>query len=112
MRHPSIISITGIIEAPAKPREFYLAQLTVWQTDNGSLKKKFAGRFIDYNDENKITAASINYALQVIFFFITSGDLFAITKIVDSLTHWQEDLIHTIEKRTLCNHHRNLAKNL
>ena len=69
--------------------------------DNGSLKKKFAGRFIDYNDENKITAASINYALQVIFFFITSGDLFAITKIVDSLTHWQEDLIHTIEKRTL-----------
>ena len=54
---PSIISITGIIEAPAKPREFYLAQLDGMAADNGSLKKKFAGRFIDYNDENKITGS-------------------------------------------------------
>lgn len=110
---PSIISITGIIEAPAKPREFYLAQLDGMAADNGSLKKKFAGRFIDYNDENKITAASINYALQAIFFFITSGEPFCNNKDCRLFNaHWQEDLIHTIEKRTLCNHHRNLAKNL
>ena len=110
---PSIISITGMIEAPAKPREFYLAQLDGMAADNGSLKKKFAGRFIDYNDENKITAASINYALQVIFFFITSGEPFCNHKDCRLFNaHWQEDLIHTIEKRTLCNHHRNLAKNL
>ena len=111
---PSIISITGIIEAPAKPREFYLAQLDgMAAADNGSLKKKFAGRFIDYNDENKITAASINYALQVIFFFITSGEPFCNHKDCRLFNaHWQEDLIHTIEKRTLCNHHRNLAKNV
>ena len=110
---PSIISITGIIEAPAKPREFYLAQLDGMAADNGSLKKKFAGRFIDYNDENKITTASINYALQVIFFFITSGEPFCNHKDCRLFNaHWQEDLIHTIEKRTLCNHHRNLAKNL
>lgn len=110
---PSIISITGIIEAPAKPREFYLAQLDCMAADNVSLKKKFAGRFIDYNDENKITAASINYALQAIFFFITSGEPFCNHKDCRLFNaHWQEDLIHTIEKRTLCNHHRNLAKNL
>ena len=110
---PSIISITGIIEAPAKPREFYLAQLDGMAADNGSLKKKFAGRFIDYDDEDKITAASINYALQAIFFFITSGEPFCNNKDCRLFNaHWQEDLIHTIEKRTLCNHHRNLAKNL
>ncbi len=110
---PSIISTTGIIEAPAKPREFYLAQLDRMAADNGSLRKKFAGRFIDYNDENKITAASINYALRVIFFFITSGEPFCSNKDCRLFNaHWQEDVIHTIEKRTLCNHHRNLAKNL
>jgi hypothetical protein len=110
---PSIISTTGIIEAPAKPREFYLAQLDGMAADNGSLRKKFAGRFIDYNDENKITAASINYALQAIFFFITSGEPFCNHKDCRLFNaHWQEDLIHTIEKRTLCNHHRNLAKKL
>src|SRR3712207_4548596 len=100
---PSIISTTGIVEALAKPREFYLAQLGSIAADNGSLKKRFAGRFIDYDDEKKITAASINYALQAIFFFITSGEPFCSNKDCMLLNaHWQEDLIHTIEKRTLC----------
>jgi hypothetical protein len=110
---PSIISTTGIVEALAKPREFYLAQLGNIAADNGSLKKRFAGRFIDYDDEKKITAASINYALQAIFFFITNGEPFCSNKDCMLLNaHWQEDLIHTIEKRTLCSHHRNLANKL
>jgi hypothetical protein len=111
---PSIISITGIIEAPAKPREFYLAQLLGGMAeDNDTLKKKFAGRFIDYHDEDKITAASINYALQAIFFFITGGEPFCNNKDCRLFNaHWQEDLIYTIEKRTLCSHHRNLANKL
>ena len=107
---PSIVSTTGIVEALAKPREFYLAQLGVRAEDNGSLKKKFAGRFIDYDDEDKITAASINYALQAIFFFITSGEPFCNNKDCRLFNaHWQEDLIHMIEKRTLCSHHMNMA---
>jgi hypothetical protein len=111
---PSIVSTTGVVEALAKPREFYLAQLLGGMAaDNGSLKKKFARRFIDYDDEDKITAASINYALQAIFFFITSGEPFCNNKDCRLLNaHWQEDLIHTIEKRTLCRHHRNLANKL
>jgi hypothetical protein len=111
---PSIVSTTGIVEALAKPQEFYLAQLLGGiAEDNEMLKKKFAGRFIDYNEEDKITAASINYALQAIFFFITSGEPFCNNKDCRLLNaHWQEDLIHTIEKRTLCSHHRNLANRL
>jgi hypothetical protein len=111
---PSIVSTTGIVEALAKPREFYLAQLLGGMAaDNGSLKKKFAGRFVDYNDEDKVTAASINYALQAIFFFITGGEPFCNNKDCRLLNaHWQEDLIHTIEKRTLCSHHRNMANKL
>jgi hypothetical protein len=108
---PSIVSTTGIVEALAKPREFYLAQLLGGMAeDNGTLKKKFAGKLIDYHDEDKITAASINYALQAIFFFITAGEPFCNNKDCRLFnSHWQEDLIHTIEKRTLCSHHRNLA---
>jgi hypothetical protein len=111
---PSIVSTTGIVEALAKPREFYLAQLLGGMAeDNDTLKKKFAGRFIDYHDEDKITAASINYALQAIFFFITGGEPFCNNKDCRLFNaHWQEDLIYTIEKRTLCSHHRNLANKL
>ena len=109
---PSIVSTTGIVEAPAKPREFYLAHLGGMAADNGSLKKKFAGRFIDYDDEDKITAASINYALQSIFFFITSGEPFCNNKDCRLFNaHWQEELIYITEKRTLCSHHRNLVNN-
>jgi hypothetical protein len=110
---PSIISTTGIVEALAKPQEFYLAQIGGITEDIVNLKKKFAGRFIDYDDEDKITAASINYALQSIFFFITSGEPFCNNKDCRLFnSHWQEELMHTIEKRTLCSHHRNLANKL
>ncbi|MDQ3837593.1 MAG: hypothetical protein M3270_11785 [Thermoproteota archaeon] len=107
---PSIISTTGIVEALAKPREFYLAQIGSVRTDNVNLKKKFAGRFIDYDDRRMITAASINYALQAIFFFITDGEPFCNDKDCRLYNaHWQEELIHIIEKRTLCSNHKNLV---
>jgi len=111
---PSIVSTTGIVEALAKPREFYLAQLFGGMAeDNDMLKKKFAGRFIDYDDGDRITAASINYALQAIFFFITSGEPFCNNKDCRLFNaHWQEDLIRIIKKGTLCSHHRKLANNL
>jgi hypothetical protein len=107
---PSIISTTGIVEALAKPREYYLSQLGSITEDTANFKKKFAGRFIDYDDEEKITAASINYVLQAIFFFIAEGEPFCNDRDCRLFNaHWQEDLIHTIEKRTLCIYHRNMA---
>jgi hypothetical protein len=109
---PSIISTTGIVEALAKPREYYLylSQLGSMVEDITNLKKMFAGRFIDYDDEEKITAASVNYVLQAIFFFITEGEPFCTDKDCRLFNaHWQEDLIHTIEKRTLCAYHRNMV---
>jgi hypothetical protein len=108
---PSIVSTTGIVEALAKPREFYLSQLGgMLAADVGGLKKKFAGRFIDYDDNDRITAAAVNYALQAIFFFITGGEPFCNNKDCRLYNaHWQEDLIHTIKKGILCNHHRHLA---
>jgi hypothetical protein len=111
---PSIVSTTGIVEALAKPREFYLAHMPGgMEQDDEMLKKKFAGRFIDYDEGDKITAASINYALQAIFFFITSGEPFCNNKDCRLFNaHWQEDLIHTIEKKILCSYHRNLANKL
>jgi len=107
---PSIVSTTGVVEALAKPREFYLAQLGGIREDSADLKKKFAGRFIDHDDKEKITEASINYALQAIFFFITDGEPFCVDKGCRLFNaHWQEELIHMVCKRKLCAHHRNLV---
>jgi hypothetical protein len=105
---PSIISTSGIVEAPAKPREFYLAQIG-GQLDTASLKKKFAGRFIDYGDD-RMTVACALYALQALFFFVTEGEPFCDNgNCVLYNPHWQEELIHMIEKGGLCSRHRQAA---
>jgi hypothetical protein len=105
---PSIVSIPGIVEAPAKPRVFYLAQLGR-QLDVASLKKRFAGRFIDYGDDRMSATCSL-YALQALFFFVTDGEPFCDDKNCMLFNpHWQEELILMIENGKLCSRHRQVA---
>jgi hypothetical protein len=105
---PSIVSTTGIVEAPAKPREFYLAQFG-GMADAASLKKKFAGKFVDYGDPRMDKAAAA-YALQALFFFISDGEPFCDDKsCLLYNAHWQEELVGMIEKWRLCTRHRQSA---
>ncbi len=104
---PSIISTTGIVEAPAKPKEFYLSLFT---QDVNSIKKKLASRFIDYGD-NRMTKVAAGYVLQILFFFITNGNPFCENDCCLLYNaHWQEDLIRTrVKNPALCPKHRALA---
>jgi hypothetical protein len=104
---PSIISTTGIVEAPAKPKEFYFSLLT---QDTESIKKKLADRFIDYGDR-RMTKVAAGYVLQNLFFFITNGDPFCENNsCLLYNAHWQEDLIRTqVQNPALCPKHRLLA---
>lgn len=69
---PSLISTTGIIEAPAKPREFYIKMKMGF--DREALKKEFSGRFLDYDDP-RLTEVLKGYILQALFFYLY-GDPF------------------------------------
>ena len=76
---PSVISTTGVVEAPAKPRDFYLLKQqysTVGMSYASlvDLKQQFQGRFIDYDDP-KLTEVMKGYAMQAIFYHLT-GDAF------------------------------------
>ncbi|MCD5390418.1 hypothetical protein LR007_00915 [candidate division NPL-UPA2 bacterium] len=94
---PSLISTTGIVEAPAKPREFYLLkqQYGLSGGDNltiQKLKEKFKGRFIDYEDE-RLTEIMKGYVLQAIF-FQALGEPFCDHKGCRLYNaHWQEEVI-------------------
>jgi hypothetical protein len=107
---PSIVSTAGIVEGPAKPREFYLAQFRGELVVDAGLKKRFSGSFIDYDDYDSMTAAAAVYALQTLFFFVNDGEPFCENKSCKLYNaHWQEELIHLIKKGALCTRHRQMA---
>jgi len=87
---PSIISTTGIVEAPAKPREFYLKkQMGI---DITTLKEEFAGRFVDY-DDSRMSEVMKGYLLQAIFYHITGNPFCGDKDCRLYNAHWQEEVI-------------------
>lgn len=114
---PSIISTSGIVEGPAKPKEYYLykqryTHLGIWETQEAKLKRKFKARFIDYGDK-RINEVLKGYIAQSLFFYIT-GEPFCKKKSCRLYNaHWQEDLIYTqITTRRFCKQHQNLLQKL
>ncbi|MEE9365582.1 MAG: DUF6775 family putative metallopeptidase, partial [Dehalococcoidales bacterium] len=91
---PSVISTTGIIEAPAKPREYYLLKQQYERLGKApdELKERYRGRFIDYGDE-RLTEVAKGYAMQAVFYSLV-GEPFCEDKGCRLYNaHWQEDLI-------------------
>jgi len=88
--YPSLISTTGVVEAPARPREFYLKRQL--GTDPIHLKEEFRGRFIDYDDP-RLTSVMKGYVAQALFYHMT-GEPFCQDKTCRLYNaHWQEELI-------------------
>ena len=104
---PSLISTTGIVEAPAKPREFYLKRRM--GADPFSLQEEFKGRFIDYDDP-RLTEVMKGYCMQALFFHMT-GDPFCADKGCRLYNaHWQEEVIQAQLKSEyeFCSSHEEL----
>jgi hypothetical protein len=105
---PSIISSAGIVEAPAKPKEYYI--LSRGFADPQILRKQFAGRFIEYGDK-RINAALLVYLYQSLFFFLTEGDPFCDRQ--DCIlynSHWQEELIRILANPGFCSRHATMLE--
>lgn len=96
---PSIISTTGLIEAPARPKGWYVKRMEQAacdiRTDNecelSSEERLAMNKYIEYGD-TRINFIVTGYVLQILFFFITEGDPFC-TDISCRLynAHWQEE---------------------
>lgn len=114
---PSVISIPGIVEGPAKPKEFYLykqkySQLGVWEIEEPKIKEKFKGRFIDYED-SRIREVVKGYIAQGLLFYIT-GEPFCEKRSCRLFNaHWQEDLIYSqIKCGKFCARHKKILRHI
>ena len=112
--NPAIISTTGIIEAPAKPREYYFEAMALKAQGLGieSAKEKHKEQFLDYNDK-RLTNIVEGYLLQVIFYNITGESFCEDIQCKLNNAHWQKDLLFSqIEINNLCKKHSEILKNL
>ena len=102
---PCMMSTAGLIEAPAKPREFYLARGL--GASQATAKETVEGRCLAHGDA-RLHEAMKGYLLQALFYHAT-GDPYCDSRDCRLFNaHWQEDLIHaqTRPDAGLCPRHR------
>ena len=111
--NPAIISTTGMIEAPARPKEYYfeVMKCKMQGLSIQNVKKNYRQKFLEYHDQ-RLSKIAEGYLLQAIFYYMT-GDAFC-----DSLdcrlnnAHWQKDLLYSqLKIGKLCNKHQALLDN-
>ena len=112
--NPAIISTTGIIEAPAKPRGYYLELISnvVQGVNVETMKKKYQGTYLEYNDK-RFSTISEGYLLQAIFYYLT-GEAFCDSRECRlNNAHWQSDLLYSqLEVGRLCEKHQKALEQL
>lgn len=108
---PSLISSSGIVEAPAKPRDYYIkkqsylfAKLPIAEVEN-----EFKEKFISYNDK-RLTEVVKGYVLQAIFFNLTFNPFCTEKNCRLFNAHWQEDMINAQLNGKLCKRHKGILK--
>ncbi len=110
---PSLVSTAGVVEAPAKPKEYYAVKARVAMALGSvpfeAVKEPFRGQFIDY-DDRRLTHVLEGYVLQCLFYHI-AGEAFcedATCRLFNA--HWQAEVLRAqIESGSLCRRHASLA---
>ena len=111
--NPAIISTTGMIEAPAKPKQYYLDLMTNFSQEKiENIKKKYRGEFLEYHD-SRISEITEGYLLQAIIYYET-GEVFCERKDCRLFNaHWQKDLFFSqLENKKFCEKHQKILNEL
>lgn len=88
---PSIVSISGLVEAPARSRSYYLSRYM--GHPNEAIDEKFRNEFLTH-DDTRMTQIVKGYIAQALFYHLT-GDPFCTDpgcRLFNA--HWQHELIY------------------
>lgn len=112
---PSIISTSGLVEGPAKPREYYLikqpaATLGMEEIALSEFKQKHKGEFIDYDDE-RLTEVLKGYVMQAVIYQLTGQAFCEDRNCRFYNAHWQSELIRAqLGGSEFCSYHQEMLK--
>jgi hypothetical protein len=111
--NPTIISTSGIVEAPAKPKQFYFELMSDFSNERiNEIKKKYKGEFLEYHDP-RTSEVIEGYLLQAIMYQET-GEIFCDQNDCRLFNaHWQKDLLYTqLENKKFCQKHLEIIKKI
>lgn len=111
---PAVVSTTGLVEAPAKPRDFYLARQQLGRTARAELahallKEQFKGQFLDHDDP-RLAEVAKGYAMQAVVYQLT-GEAFCGDRECRLFNaHWQAELLRAQlgGEREYCERHEEM----
>jgi len=111
--YPSVVSTSGIVEAPAKPAAYYRVKaqlaLALGAVPFDAVKEPFKGQFIDYDDP-RLTEVARGYALQAAIYHITKEAFCGDSACRLFNGHWQAEMITAqLESGGLCPRHERVA---
>ncbi len=113
--YPSLISTSGIVEAPAKPKEFYLLKQSYSMASSeipiDVIKDEFQGRFIDYDDP-RLTEVMKGYVMQSVFYHLSDDPFCEDKKCRLYNAHWQEEMINAQIDGKFCKKHQQLLNEI
>jgi hypothetical protein len=107
---PSIVSTTGLVVAPAKPREYYLARrFGGGRIGEEAVLMALEGRFLDHEDR-RTTEVMRGYLLQALFYHATGNPFCDNPECRLYNAHWQEEMLRAQlgGERDLCPSHRSV----
>lgn len=115
----ALLSTTGLVEAPAKPREYYLYEtakqrmkdLSVLPGSAQTMDEKPAFEFLTYDDP-RMKDCLQGITLQAVFFLALLEPFCGEKTCRLYNAHWQGDLLSSQMSRRLCPVHQNLMRNV
>lgn len=103
MGAPSLISTSGLVEAPARPREYYYIKGGLIQSgrDLSVLDEMYRGRYVEYDDP-KTGSIMCSYALQPVIYHLAGKAFCNNPSCCLFNSHTQEDVLKIQYKGSLC----------
>ena len=109
---PAVVSTSGIVEAPARPREYYFAKANLigMGKGTGELDEIYKDKFVEYDDP-KINDILCSYSLQLIKSKITGNPFCNRSDCCLYNSHWQEEVLTLQYRNVMCDECREILEN-